>query len=534
MNSSAASLRELNHPLAALTPDEFDAMLAELRLIDFVRYGWSSFEKAKFIDNWHIEAICEHLEAVSKGDLTRLIINIPPRHMKSTGVCVAWPAWTWLQDPDAFSGDNWLGPSTQFLFTSYAQSLSTRDSVKCRRLIRSKWYKAHWAKRFGLVGDSNTKSRFDNDALGYRIATSLGGMTTGEGGDIVVIDDPHNVKQAESDAVRQGVLTTWDEALASRLNDPQRGAFVLICQRVKEDDLTGHILANETGWTQLCLPARFEVDHPNRWYGTPGVRFVDQRLYNGDPRTEDGELLWPNRIDLKTLDTMEKRMGSYAVAGQMQQRPVPREGGMFKRAWFADKTYRPEDVPRGTRWVRHWDLAATKRAATDTKGARTAGVKMGRAPDGRIFIASCIAEAWEGVQVKKEILATAKIDGQGVVVSLPQDPGQAGKTQKADYATLLEGHVFKIKGELGDKEQRAEPFASQVEAGQVYLLEGATWIDGFLDEVCLFPGGKRKDIVDACSGCYHHLVTRIDKELEQGVGIAEVFEADKPRPGYDY
>ena len=197
--------------------------------------------------------------------------------------------WTWTVQPEK-----------RFLFASYAASLSVRDSVKCRRLITSPWYQEHFGGGYNLTGDQNQKQRFENDKTGQRIATSVDGALTGEGGDIIVIDDPHNVREAESSIV----LDWWDQAMQTRLNDPKTGAFIIIMQRVHEKDLTGHILANEhSDWDHLCLPARYEIGHP-----TP----TQSRLYFTDPRTQEGELLWPNRVDENTLTKLEKSLGTYA------------------------------------------------------------------------------------------------------------------------------------------------------------------------------------------------------------------------------
>jgi hypothetical protein len=207
--------------------------------------------------------------------------------MKSLSTAVILPAWAWTRDP-----------SMKFMYASYAASLSIRDSVKCRRLIDSLWYKAHFGDKFRLTDDQNQKQRFENDKTGYRIATSVGGALTGDGGDIICIDDPHNSVEADSSKVREGVLEWWDQAMQTRLNDPKTGAFVIIMQRLNEQDLTGHILANqlEGEWDHLMLPARYEVGAPNPMRSSLGFT---------DPRTQEGELLWPDRMDEKTLKTLE-------------------------------------------------------------------------------------------------------------------------------------------------------------------------------------------------------------------------------------
>src|SRR4051794_27034170 len=196
-------------------------------LRESTRHAWNIVEPAtEFVPGWHLDAICDHLEAVSKGTLRNLLVNVPPRHMKSLAVSVFWPCWTWLTRPE-----------TRFLYASYAQHLSTRDSLKARRLIETRGNRTHapgesgrgLLERIGYQGllelveprapwrlttDQNTKKRFENDRAGYRLATSVGGSATGEGGDVIVIDDPHKADEAESDVVRQGVLEWWDATMS--------------------------------------------------------------------------------------------------------------------------------------------------------------------------------------------------------------------------------------------------------------------------------------------------------------------------------
>ena len=289
--------------------------LCEDSLRTYVGEAWQHIEPGTtFIPNWHIDAICDHLQAVSDGDIKRLIINIPPRCMKSLTVSVMWPTWDWI-----------TRPARKWLFSSYAQSLSTRDSLKCRRLIQSEWYNSRWGDRFQLTRDQYAKIRFENSAFGYRIATSVTGMIIGEGGDIVVVDDPHNTLEAESELVRNGVLDWWDMAMSTRLNSLKDGAFVIIMQRLHEADLSGHILANELGWDHLMLPMRYEPSHPHALTSSLGFT---------DPREDEGELLWPERVGDTELVPLEQKLGAYAASGQLQQRPSPAGGGIFQRQWF--------------------------------------------------------------------------------------------------------------------------------------------------------------------------------------------------------
>src|ERR1017187_10876144 len=198
--------------------DEIDSEMAARSLRQFVQQAWVVVETStQFVPGWHIDANIEHLEAVTRGQIRNLLINVPPRHMKSLLVSVLWPAWEWIR---------W--PERRWLFSSYAATLSIRDSVKCRRLLESPWYKTRWGHVFMLTGDQNAKMRFDNNRSGYRLSTSVGGAVTGEGGDRIVCDDPHNVADVTSDAIRKSALDWWDIAVSTRVNDPKTSAMVIV------------------------------------------------------------------------------------------------------------------------------------------------------------------------------------------------------------------------------------------------------------------------------------------------------------------
>ena len=253
---------------------DIDRADCEDSLYTFLRSGWRYISAAPFVDGWPIEAVAEHLQAVVDGDIRRLIINIPPRCAKSSLTSVALPAWTWAQKTISPTS----GPGVQFLHASYAQQLSLRDSVACRRLIESQWYQSMWKDRFRLVSDQNTKTRFDNDKRGSRLSTSVGSALTGEGGSVIIVDDPNAAQEAFSDATITSTIEWWDNALSTRLNDPKTGAYIVIQQRLSEEDLTGHILSKDIGdWTHLCLPMRYE----------PERSFVTSIGWQ-DPRTESG------------------------------------------------------------------------------------------------------------------------------------------------------------------------------------------------------------------------------------------------------
>ena len=409
--------------------------------------------------------------------------------MKSLAVSVFWPAWSWIDRPEL-----------RFLFASYAQSLSHRDSLKCRRVIESPWYQERWSDRFQLTGDQNTKSRFDTTKNGYRLATSVDGSLTGEGGDVIVVDDPHNVREAESEATRGSVLSWWDEAMSTRLNDPKTGAYVIVMQRVNDNDLVGHILAREHDWDHLCLPARYEADHP---YATPSsvpLKLNPEITLKGDPRTNDGDLLWGERFGETEMQRMELTLGTYGSAGQLQQRPAPRGGGMFQRGWFGVVDAVPIEAQR----VRYWD-----KAGTEGGGDYSCGVLVARDYNGLFYIEDVVRGQWSSHNRNVIIKQTAEADRLKYPTAPPtiwieQEGGSGGKESAEISVRELAGYAVYIEHPTGSKEVRAEPFSAQCEAGNV-KMKRAEWNEEYLRELELFPNGKHDDQVDPSAGAFNKL-----------------------------
>lgn len=450
-------------------------LLAEDYLYEFIQQAWHVLEPTtKFIPGWHLEAISEHLEAVSNGQIKRLLINIPPRHMKSLSVGVFWPCWSWIKNP-----------SSRWLFSSYAQDLSTRDSLKCRRLLGSPWYQVRWGDRFTLVGDQNQKTRYENNQTGYRLATSVDGLTTGEGGDFIVIDDAHSIKQVESELIRKSVLVWYDEVMSTRLNNIKTGAIVIVMQRSHHDDLAGHVLEKELGYEHLMLPAEYEPD-----------RKCSTSLGFKDPRKKSGELLWPDRMGRKEIEK-QKQMGTYAYAGQYQQRPSPRGGGLFKIGAF--NYIESIENFRITRSVRYWDKAGTQGG-----GAFTAGVLMHLTEDKKVIISDCVHQQWSKDIRESMIKLVAENDGDSVYTYVEQAPGECGK-ESAEYTIKnLLGHKVRADRPTGNKKDRAVPYADQVEIGNVYIVK-SSWTADYVAEHEGFPKGRYKDMVDASAGAFNKL-----------------------------
>lgn len=433
-------------------------------LRDYIAQAWHVVEPATtYVHGWHIDAICDHLEAVTRGEIRNLLINMPPRSMKSLCVSVFWPTWVWITKPE-----------TRWLFSSYAQSLSTRDSLKCRRLIESPWYQRNWGHIYRLTSDQNAKTRYDNDRMGYRLATSVGGSATGEGGDIVVSDDPHNVKEAESEPVRTATLDWWDHVMSTRLNDPKTGAKVIVMQRVHEMDLAGHVL-ERGGWDLLCLPAEYEG---KRYHTSIGWE---------DPRIEPGELLWPDRFGPAELAVLKRDLGSQASAGQLQQEPAPSEGAIFKRAWWRFYTDRPETM---SQVIQSWDMTFKDGDDTDYVVGQVWGKKG----------ADCYL--LDQIRARLDFPATV-----AAVRSLTARWPQATAKLVEDTANgpaIIATLKREIEGLIpvnpsGGKVSRANAVAPLVESGNVYLPAATVfpWAGDFLERCTKFPRVTYDDEIDA-------------------------------------
>lgn len=519
--SSSQLTTALANPRMAL--DLLDKYESEQKLIDFMRLGWHALEPGvEFVPNWGVHAICDHLEAVTSGQIRRLLINVPPGCTKSMTTNVFWPAWEW--GPKAL-------PHYRYISFAHERDLATRDNVRCRSLIQSEWYQKHWGHKFTFKADQNAKTYYENTETGWRQACAAGSLT-GRRGDRVIGDDPHSVKGADSDADREDVLRTFSETVPTRLNKQAESAIVVIMQRVHERDVSGLILANEMGYEHLMLPMEFEserrcysivppsyVDNPEKrvvyfnkehkaWCETEptaveGEEVKRQERYVTDTR-EEGDLIDPIRFPRDSVEELKTALrahgGTYAEAGQLQQRPAPRGGGMFQKDDFTII-----DSVRGVRGrvVRGWDLACS----TKKNSPYTAGVKMIMTTSKDIVILDVDAFKKSPGQMEARIKSTAQRDGKAITQDIPQDPGQAGKAQKAAFAKLLHGHKVVFSPETGSKEVRATPLAAQCEAGNVYLLRGP-WNDAFINEAAMFPNGQFKDQIDGASRAYANLISK--------------------------
>lgn len=297
--------------------DALDRVDCEESLLAFTRRMWHVLEPGReLVEGWALEAICEHLEAVSYGQIQKLLINVPPGFMKSMLTEVFWPAWEW--------GPRRM-PHLRYVSFSYSAMLTERDNRRFRDVMLSHDYGRLFGDRFALM--KTGEQLVSNDKTGWKLATSIGGVGTGERGDRVVLDDPHSVKESESDTVRQETVRWFREGMSNRLNDADKSAVVVIMQRVHEEDVSGVILSDmQHDYEHMCIPME--------WEGQRRISTVSQMAWQYDPREEVGDLAWAERFSPVACRNLKTTVGPYAWAGQYQQSPTPRGGGIFKRDWW--------------------------------------------------------------------------------------------------------------------------------------------------------------------------------------------------------
>ena len=432
----------------------------------FVRLAWHVCEPTvEFQPSWVVSVIGAHIEAVLDGRVKNLIVNIPPRMSKSTLFAVMMPAFAWLR---------W--PGKKFMFASYASSLSTRDSIKCRRLIESEWYRSFFKINWSMNTDQNKQDEFSNTMQGHRIATAVCAGATGKGADVLVVDDALRAMDAYSESMRDGANMYFDEELSSRSINPKTFAKIVVMQRLHPKDLTGHLLEHPSpGTVHLNLPMEYEGDsEPNA-------------LGYSDPRTVIGELLSPNRFGDAELNELKLRLGSTAYSGQFQQRPVLSEGALVKRSFFRFYKELPWDL---TQHTAAWDFATSEKSSADY----TVGL-IGARRRGDVYLIDMLRarmEFPEAVQAFKSFSAKHpkalkkivedKSAGTQVIQYLKRDvPGITPVTPKNDKLSRFMSVL---------------PF---LESQCVWLPESAAWVNDFLDEVCSFSGEgstQHDDIID--------------------------------------
>ena len=523
-----------------LAPDVLKAMTAELELrrerkkqarpgglLEFVRRFWSVLEpETKLVEGWVLYAICEHLEAVTFGKITRLLINVPPGSMKSLMVNVFWPAWEW-------------GPMgmahLRYVSFSYSSGLTERDNLKFKKLVTCDRYRELWDEKFNLEKEGEIK--ITNDKTGSKFASSVKGIGTGERGDRVVIDDPHDVHKSESDVVRTDTVRWFRETITDRLNNLDDSAIIIIMQRVHQLDISGFIL--EQGWPYCHLMVPMEFESGREPFNTIG--WVD-------PRTEDGDLAWPERFSPEAVANIEREKGSFAYAGQYQQRPAPRGGGIIKREHW--RPYTAEECGKfGVPWpklpimsytVLSLDTAQTEKKQNDPSAAVILGVCRDQWENRRLILMWAWAERLELYDLIKKVEETCKkfkvnrvliedkASGHPVAQELRRRARHISdvlshnpKTQdRSDFGVQL------ISPE-GDKVARAYSVQNLFECGLIYAPAEGTgngdylfkdWAEKVVTELAELPKGQHDDLADAMTQALVYLRT---------LGLAQMPDEDE-------
>lgn len=450
---------------------------AQQDLYFFSRYMFKERRKYKWMHNWHHRTICDALMKVYRGEIKRLIINVPPRYSKTELAVINFMAWCFGKAPDS-----------EFIHVSYSATLAANNASQTRNLVLEDAYKRVFPS-VKLREDSKAKDDWRTVDGGVCYSQGTGGTITGFGagklrdsfGGAIIIDDPHKASEARSDTIRKSVIEWFQNTLESRTNSPDT-PIIVIMQRLHEEDLAGWLLDGGNGeqWEQLELSAI----------------------------QPDGTALWPAKHTIEDLNRMELA-APYVFSGQYRQRPSPPAGGFFKPDNIEIVDALPADI---IRQVRAWDLASS-----ENEGDWTVGVREAKGNDGYTYIVDVQRGQLGPDGVEKRIKQTAELDGKSVSIRLPQDPGQAGKAQAKNFITKLAGFNVKAETVSGDKITRAQPFAAQVNVGNVKMLRG-DWNKAFIEELRNFPNGKHDDQVDAGSDAFNELSEARTPKKPAGAG----------------
>lgn len=439
----------------------------------FEHFAWPVLQPATvYRDNWHIGVICDHVAAVKSGQIRKLLVNMPFRMLKSSIISQAFQAWDWIDNP-----------SRQYLTASYAKDVATRDAVDTRRIIESPKYQACFGVRYKLTTDQNVKQRYENDKRGTRIITSTEAAGTGFGGDIRLVDDPVSAKEATSPLALKASIEWWKGTMATRANDPGDIRAIVVHQRMHVSDLTGYLLENEQGWEHLVLPFRFD-----------SARVKTTSLGFMDPRKVDGELIHPARVPEEAARDLETTLGSYHANAQLQQNPAPREGGLIKGAWLANRwrllPLRGGSTSEVIRVVQSWDTAKKVQEMHDYSVCTTWFETRSH-----YILADVLRERMEFPALKRAVLAqNAKWSPDAVLI----EDAASGTSLIQQLREETSLPVIPITPTM-QKELRLEATAPLFESGRVILPEAAPWLSDYETELTTIPMAEHDDQGDSTS-----------------------------------
>lgn len=440
---------------------------ARTDFLSFLALAFGQIGGGAFAPNWHLEAMAEHLNAVARGEITRLMINLPPRYLKSICASVAWPAFLLGQNPE-----------TRLICASYAHMLSLKHSQDCRAILAARWYRSLFPETRLLPGE-NTSRKYLTTRRGFRLATSVGGGLIGEGADTIIVDDPLHPAQAFSRTARAACIRWFEQSLLSRLNDKATGRVVLVMQRLHANDLSGH-LADKGGWHELCLPAiaeRRTVIELGHWRHT----------------REAGEPLHAARESTETLNKIRTELGAQPFAAQYQQAPLAADATILHSEWLQTYETLPPDIRQGVatgalRPIQSWDTAVKSAAENDATICLTA-----LPHEGMHYLLEVRVLRTDYPTLRREVIAQAARHNPTHILMEDAALGQALlQDLKRDTNLPLMG----IRPRLG-KIERALAISPILESARVTLPENAVWRADFESELAAFPSGAHDDQVDA-------------------------------------
>lgn len=469
----------------------------------FYKEFWDVVNKEPLVEAKHLKVLCWEAEQVVRRIVARepkkydLMINVPPGTSKSNTFSILLEPWSWILDP-----------TLQIITASHSNSLSLSLATKSRDILQCEKFKKYFPE-IVLRRDLNAKGWFTNTSGGYRYSCTPGISPTGRHAHLIVVDDPVDPERVSSDAERDAVNNWFKTTLPTRVVDKEISAMILVMQRLNENDPCGFLLS-EQGKTErfrhVCLPGKISENVKPEEY---------RDIYTDD-------LLDPIRLNQDVLDTLKVNLGIYNYAGQIEQVPVPMTGGLF----LEEKLQIVKSLPdRIVRVVRSWD-----KAGTEGGGCNSAGIKMAELANGTYIVLDSIFGQWRAERREEIIKQTAELDGRSVKVIIEQEPGSGGKESAESTVKNLRGFSVTVDRPVGDKVMRAEPFATQANIGNVFLLEGA-WNKQYKDEIKMFPRGKYKDQVDASSQAFAHLAGKgkIDYRKLMSSAANKYAQENKPR-----
>lgn len=437
-------------------------------LVAFTRKAFHVVSPGAYHDNWHIQAIAWQLQEVAAGRVKRLLVTMPPRHLKSICASVAFPAWILGQDP-----------TRRIICASYSTDLATKHARDCRAVMEGDWYRRVFPLT-RLDPDKNAELEFMTTRRGFRYATSVGGTLTGRGGNLIIIDDPMKAQEAMSETKRQAVRDWYSNTLYSRLDNKVDDAMVLIMQRLHVDDLAGHVL-DTGGWVHLNIPAIAE-----------GA----QRYQIGDGQFHDrqfGEVIDPRRESAAVLTDLKRTLGTYDFSAQYQQTPAPPGGAMIKLNWFS-RFRHPPGFRDGHMIVQSWDTAAKATELSDYSVCTT----WYKAEDD-FYLLNVFRERLDFPMLKRKVVEQYnRVAGMRMPVKVLIEDKSSGTQliQELRREKLVRPTAFTPEG---DKIMRMHAQSSKIEAGQIHLPFEAPWLQDFETEMMQFPNGKFDDQVDSVS-----------------------------------